>query len=167
MANVAASAASPQPGPTPATSRPPTDAPAIIAALMPSRLTALACLRTCSGTVWASNAEVAGKANALTTPLIDPRIASQVTVASPVSTKVATAPWLNAANAHDHTITTCRGRRSATSPPKRVNTTFATDRAPTTRPRSRAEPVRSSTAKASAIGATALPSMFTTRPAAR
>src|SRR5258705_18144 len=59
-------------------------------------------------------------------------MASNGMVAVWVNTTVATAPWLNAASAHDPTITTCRGSRSATTPPKSVNTTRVSDRAPTT-----------------------------------
>jgi hypothetical protein len=110
-AKVSASTARPQPGPMAATRAPPSAAPPIMPAFMPTRMSALACWISSGGTV-------------------------------------------------------C-GIRSATTPPNSTNSTVISDLAPTTRPRSRTEPVRSSTAKASAMGATPLPSMLTIRPAAR
>jgi hypothetical protein len=136
-----------------------------MAPLKPSRLIAFACCRTSTGTVCGTSAAPAGNANAETVPLIAARVASSGMVAEPVSTTVATSAWVAAASELAATITSCRGNRSAITPPTSRNTTLASERAPTTRPRSRTEPVRSSTANASAIGATALPSVVTVRPA--
>jgi hypothetical protein len=88
-------------------------------------------------------------------------------VAVPVSTIAATAAWVSSASPLDTTSTSRRGTRSASTPPNNSSSTLVNDRAPTTSPRSFVDPVRSSTANASAIGASALPAIDTTRPPVR
>ena len=61
-------------------------------------------------------------------------------------------------------MTVERENRSATTPPTSRNTTIGTKRAASTSPSALAEPVRSSTAKVSAMGAMAVPTVEMTRP---
>jgi hypothetical protein len=143
---------------------PPAAAPVIMAPLSPSRLIALACLRTSAGTVCGSSADEAGNEKAETAPLTTASATSSGMVALPVSTATAASAWVSAASVLAAIITRRRGNRSAMTPPATRTATFASDRAPTTTPRSRTDPVRSSTVNASAIGATAPPNMLIVRP---
>src|SRR5215213_3051445 len=77
------------------------------------------------------------------------------------------APWAPALSRFEPTITRWRGSRSAKTPPKSTSSSCGIQPAARTRPRSVAECVRSSTAKASAIGATAVPRRETSWPVNR
>ena len=164
-ANAAASTASPQPGPTEAIRMPPAEAPRIVPPLSPRRSSALAERSWSGGTVSGTSAADAGRLTPATAPLRMLNTINAGTVADPVTTRAATPPCVSAAATDVPTSRRLRGRRSARTPPKRRTATFAIERAATTSPRSAAEPVRSSTAKARAIGATALPTMLVVRAA--
>ena len=135
-----------------------------MAPLSPSRLIALACCRISAGTVCGSSADEAGNENADTAPLTAASTTSSGMVARPVSTAAAASAWLSAARVLAAIITGRRGNRSAITPPASRTSTLVSDLAATTTPRSRTDPVRSSTVNASAIGATAPPSMLIVLP---
>jgi hypothetical protein len=95
----------------------------------------------------------AGSVKGLTVPLTADRAASKATESTRRKISSATTAWVAALAQLEPTSTIARGSRSATTPPMSRKITFASDRAPTTRPRLVAEPVRSRTAKAKATGA--------------
>jgi hypothetical protein len=163
--NVNASTAIPQPGLATATRPPAAEPPTIIAKLRVIRDAALAARNSSAGTVCGVTALDAGTKTAAAAPLTALNTTSNDTDAVPVSTSEATSAWDTPAPMLDPWSSNARGSRSANTPPASSSTTLATDRAATTRPRSAAEPVRSSTAKASAIGAIPLPRKLTDRPA--
>ena len=153
---------SPAPEPNAATTMPPSGAPTMLAALLPSRLTALACLRISGGTVWGSSADAAGADSDAARPLTTLTVMSSGIVAVCVMISTPAAPWLRPATVLAPTMSRPRGSRSAITPPKSRNRICGTVRAPTTSPRSPAEPVMSSTANANAIGAIEPPTCDTT-----
>ncbi len=122
-------------------------------ALMPIRISALAGPSSAAGTVWLVSAADAGRAIADNAPLTTLSAISTGIDAQPESTPAATTACTSAAARLEQPSTTWRGSRSASTPPNSSTATLATERAPTTMPRSTWEPVRSSTAKASTIGA--------------
>ena len=87
--------------------------------------------------------------------------------AKPAISAAARKAWVRALPAAEPSIISLRGSRSPSTPPKSTVTTSASANAPTTRPRSVAEPPRSSTAKASAIGVIELPSELDAVPVTR
>ena len=74
-------------------------------------------------------------------------------------------PWVSADSTLAVRTTVERENRSETTPPTSRNSTIGMVRAASTRPRAPAESVRSSTAKASAIGAMVDPAVDVTRAA--
>lgn len=166
-AKLAASMAIPQADPSPATRIPAAATPSRLAALAPMRANAFAGTSWSAGTVCGTSATDAGNANALSVPLTADSTASKATESVRANTSTATTPCVAALARLDPTRMTLRGTRSATTPPSSKKITFASERAPTTMPRLVAEPVRSSTAKASATGAIALPSRLTVLPITR
>jgi hypothetical protein len=74
-------------------------------------------------------------------------------------------PWVSADSRFEVRTTAERENRSETTPPTSRKSTIGRVRAASTRPRPLAEPVRSSTANASAIGAMVEPAVDVTRAA--
>ena len=124
----------------------------------------MACCSTEAGTVWGVRPAEAGKAKAPTAPLTASITASCQICAWPESSSVAASPWVIAPSALETTITRVREKRSATTPPKSMSRTCGMVRQAITRPSAATEPERSSTAKARAMGATALPRKEAKRP---
>ncbi len=158
----AASTTMPHPGPTVATSAAPATRPNRLTMLYPDALTAFACCNRCLGTVWGNTPWLAGKDIASAPPATRDRPTSMATDPVPVRISAATTAWVTPLTRLDHSRTVERRNRSASTPPNSSRTTSPSERAPTTRPRSVNDPVRSSMAKASAIGATAVPAMSAT-----
>ena len=154
-----------QPTPIVAEASPPSDMPATVPALRPIRTRAFACRTRPGGTVCGVSAAEAGSDTAAKAPLNRLRPTSSGTVAKPSSTLRATRNCTSAAAAVEPCRISARGSRSASTPPTSSTTTLAMDRAPTTTPRSVVEPVRSSTANASTIGAMAPTREVRARPA--
>ena len=160
-----ASTARPQPGPTAVTSSPPEAAPRIVAPFSPRRSSSLACWSRVGGTVSGVSPAADGKMNAEAAPLTASMPASMPTLAVPVSTTAAARACASALTNAATRKTRRRDQRSATTPPASMNTTCGTLRAASTSPSAAGEPVRSSTANASATGAMMLPSTATVRAA--
>src|SRR5262249_42793757 len=116
-----------------------------------------ACWSSDLGTVCGVRPLAAGKKNALLAPLTAARAAICQIRACPEKRSAATVAWLRSLSTFDATITRFRGSRSAQMPPSSRKTTTGSVRAASTKPRSAFESVRSSTAKASAMFAKALP----------
>ena len=148
---------SPMPGLVAATRMPPIAAPVMFVAFSASRRIAFACCSSGVVTVCGIDAVLAGKKNADEAPLTAASTASCQICAWPVSSSTATTAWLAPLARFEATITWWRGSRSAQTPPKSRSRMTGIWRAASTSPRSVVEPVRSSTANASATGAIALP----------
>jgi hypothetical protein len=121
------------------------------------RKTAFACWSSEGSTVCGTSPVDAGKKNANPVPPIAWSTTRCQISALPVSSRAAVAACDPPVTRSATTITRWRGSRSAQTPPMSRKTSCGTIRAASTSPRSDAEPVRSRTAKASAIGAIALP----------
>lgn len=163
----AALTAMPQPGPAKPTTIPPVEAPRTMPALTAIRTSAFAGRIMPAGTVCGTRAAAAGSETADTMPLMTLMTTSTGMEAKPSSTLAAITAWASPAATLDPWSTSRRGSRSAITPPNSSSATLATDRAPTTIPRSISEPVRSSTANESTIGAMALAKYVAMRPPAR
>src|SRR6478672_7060091 len=134
-------------------------------AFRPRRSVAFACCSSDFGTVWGTMPLLAGKKNADDEPLIAASTARCHNSARPEIRSAAAMAWLVPLIRFEATITWCRGRRSAQTPPKRMNRTVGTWRAVSTMPSFVVDWVRSSTANESATGAIALPAIEIVRPA--
>src|SRR5919201_5002625 len=161
---VAASSSSAQPGLAAATSTPPSAAPSTLVAFRLMPRSAFACCSRLTGTVCGTRPCEAGKKNEKAAPRKTWSAIRCQSLALPVRSNTAIAPCAAALIAFEPTITRCRGSRSAKTPPKRTSTSCGAQLAASTIPRSVVDPVRSRTAKASAIGATAVPSSETSCP---
>jgi hypothetical protein len=106
----------------------------------------------------------AGLKNAVPVPASACRTISSQMRAVCESSSAAVAAWMAMRATSAVSITPRRGRRSAKTPPASRKTTSGAVFAAITKPRSRADPVRSSTAQASANGVTASPSSDTSCP---
>ncbi len=108
--------------------------------------------------------EIAGLKNALAAPAIAASAAIAQTPGSPAISSAAIRPWAAKRMRSVVTISARRGSRSAHTPPTSRNATSGIVRAASTMPRSLAEPVCSSTAKASATPTMPSPSSETAWP---
>jgi hypothetical protein len=128
---------------------------------------ALACRTSPAGTACGVNAAAAGSEIAASAPFTALRTSRIGIEVKPSRTLRASRPCTAAEARADPWSRSALLIRSASTPPKSSRATFASDRTPTTRPRSAVEPVRSSTAKASATGAMELAKYAGIRPPAR
>ncbi|GAA1990154.1 hypothetical protein GCM10009738_82930 [Kitasatospora viridis] len=161
-ASPVASSASTQPGPTAATSAPPSAAPTICEELSAVRNSAKAREACRCSTESITMPSEAGAKNASPIPLATESSTTSQSRACPVSTSTASRAWESALPRLAATITRCRGSRSASAPPISRKSTVAASRAPVARPIPVAPPPMRSTAKAVAMGAPALPRPLTT-----
>ena len=164
-ANVVASTAIAQPGPTAATRTPPRLKPttAVLVCSRPRNATAEP--RSSAGTVRRVIAAEEGWLSAPRHPLTAPITASVGIVAHPPISSAATRPCVIVHAAAEPSIMILRDTRSPSTPPSSTVTTSASANAPTTTPRSVGDPPRSSTANARATGVMALPRLLVAVPA--
>ena len=156
--NDSASTAIAQPGLVAATIRPPSAAPRMFVELSERRSSAFASCRIVGLTTCGMIPALAGMKNANERPFTAASAASEATLAVPVRSRTAVTAWLAPLTAFEPTMTMCRGSRSPSTPPSRMEQTVGTMRVASTTPSSVGEPcsvVR--TPKASATGAIELP----------
>ena len=151
-ANEPASAAIAQPAPTVATRMPAMAGPTISPPAWASPRSALACWRRPVLTVSGTSPVVAGLKTAVAAPCTPCSTTICQIWASPVRSSTASRPCAPSRARSAAIIAWRRDTRSATTPPTSRSATSGTQRAASTRPRSVAEPVTSSTAKARATG---------------
>jgi len=99
----------------------------------------------------------AGRKNAAVVPRTAWRTTISQMRAVPMTRSTPSVASLTSATRLEAIIRSCRGTRSAQTPPASMNTTIGTSRAAMTKPRSEAEPVRSRTANAIATGTSQSP----------
>src|ERR1700677_78584 len=157
-AKVTASATIAQPGPAVTTRAPATAGPTRPDAAIVVCSTALARCSSSAGTSAGVSPFAAGVNIAVAALATAVRHARSSTGGCPVTSVRPSASWDRPRPMSAAIITTCLGTRSATTPPASMNTTSARAPLPSTRPRSLAEPVRSSTANDSATGTSMVPS---------
>ena len=107
--------------------------------------------------------DIAGKPTESTVPLTAARTMIIHSSAWSVMTRQASRPWLAAAARLETCSSTARGKRSAITPPNSRNATSGIVCAASTWPSAVADPVRSSTAKVSAIPAIIVPRVSANR----
>ncbi len=117
------------------------------------------------GTSWGSMLAMAGNPMAENRPCTALIVTSIQISAVPVITSSAMLAWVQPEATLETWSTNARGNRSAITPPQSRNTTIGTVWAASTQPRTVAESVISSTAKASATLAIMLPRVLTNREA--
>jgi hypothetical protein len=122
---------------------------------MPSK--ALVDCSSALGTNWVIIPMAAGACRAMAIPLTSMPSVSSGTVALPDKNNQAMVHWAAMAVSSARTITLCRDVRSAITPPSKSTTMAAAVGAAMTKAASAAEPVNSSTPKAMAMGAMAVP----------
>ncbi len=162
---VAASAASAQPGPTPTTRSAAIVGPSTISAPRTIESSTLADWSWARGTSCGIIPCIAGKDAADDVPLTASMTTRCQSSACPVITRYAASPCDSAEIALETWMTRRRSTRSAITPPSSRKTTIGTLRAASTWPRAVALSSMASTAKASAIGAIIEPAMLTAREA--
>jgi len=149
---VAASTAIAPPAPTTATSVPATAGPTIQPKLSLMPMSAFALCRLAPGTICGSSAPAEGRKKASAPPCTAASSASCHTCAAPLRSSTAVTAWTVARVRSLATMTFCRGRRSAHTPPTRARAASGRLWAARTRPRSVPDPVRPSTANVRATG---------------
>ena len=154
---LAPSMAKAQPAPMVATIRPDSSGPKMWVALCEMLISALASCSRFAPTICGIRPIEAGMKNAAALPITTAKAISCQISALPVISRVAITACAPARTRSQATITCCRGRRSDQTPPANVNRTRGNAKAAKTRPRSAADPVSSSTAKASATPTSASP----------